>query len=185
MHRPVILNDVDALGVGVGPTQRLIKDHQEADGDCAGPTMENAPGQRVQGPHDPGYGIGFRTAHGAGLLRRPGGRIRRGHGRLPFDGDFVQVDGDHPPGLGRRYRRGDIGHLGVVVRVRTTDRGPRPFPDDARAPQNRMDPRQRQAPQPRTRLTETRQGPARLLDPANARVTLAKGLSLGVGRRWG
>jgi len=59
-----------------------------------------------------------------------------GHGRLPFDGDFVQVNGDHPPGLGlgRRHRRGDIGQFGIVVGVGTADRGPRPFPDDARAP---------------------------------------------------
>jgi hypothetical protein len=49
-------------------------------------------------------------------------------------------------------------------------------------PQNRRHPRQRQVPQPRTRLTEARQGPARLLDPINARVTLAKVLQLGVSR---
>ena len=176
LHRPVILNDVDALGVGVGPTQRLIKYHQEADRDFAGSTMENAPGQRVQGSHDTGYGIGFRTAHGAGLRRRPGGGIGIRYGRLPLHRHFIQVDRDDPPGLHlrRRHRRLDIGQFGAIVGVGTTDRGPRPFSDDARAPQNRMYPRQRQAPQPRTRLTETRQGPARLLDPANARVTRAK-----------
>ena len=61
LHRPVILNDVDALGVGVGPTQHLIKYPQEAARDFAGSTMENAPGQRVQGPHDTGYGQDFRS----------------------------------------------------------------------------------------------------------------------------
>ena len=46
-----------------------------------------------------------------------------------------------------------------------------------------MDPGQRQVAQPRTRLAKTRQGPAGLLDATDARVTLAKVLQLGVGRR--
>ena len=106
MHGPVILNDVNALGIGIGPTQGLIKQHQEGDGDCAGPPMKDRPGQRIQDPQHPDDRIGLRAAHGLGWLGRPYGGIGIRDGRLPFHRHFIQVDRHDPPRWCRRRWQG-------------------------------------------------------------------------------
>ena len=69
VHWPVVLNDVDAFGIGITPAQGLIKGDEEVDRYLAGPAMENPSGVCIQYPEDTGHRVGARATHGTGLYR--------------------------------------------------------------------------------------------------------------------
>ena len=142
VHWPVVLNDVDAFGIGITPAQGLIKGDEEVDRYLAGPAMENPSGVCIQYPEDTGHRVGARAPHGTGLYRSTLGGIGIYDGRLPFYADFVKVNSDDAFRLGlcRRYRCCDIDQFGAVVGIGTADRSPCPLPDDPGAPQNGMYP---------------------------------------------
>src|SRR5262249_44419526 len=129
MNRPVILDNVDMLGAGIGRIQTLIESTHLLTPDNVVIPIRDLPAASVERSNQPPLPIGRRNGQDLWALRRSGHPSPSAL-RPAKKAHFIQEHQDTSVGLTgyRSQTRQQIGHFVLISRVRAKLSRPRPAP---------------------------------------------------------
>jgi hypothetical protein len=163
VDRPVVQDEVQALGGRILAAELLIERDEPPDPDAAGLQHADLPGEGIERPDHAGGRIAA-VAAPRERLRRPRGPIGGGEGGLPIVGQLVAIEEDQAVRGGLHFGQPirQVLPLGGVVRVRTVEVVAPTFPMDVQPVEHAPDARQGVLPQPVTDAADGGQRPAAL-----------------------